>query len=155
MGRAVIPPGLLFALGLLRADWWVGPDFPKVAISRERHMQLNIPECFAFIVLPSQQATFTPVFPGCPLRTAVRFDPDSYGDHALPWNPNTCESLCAPFKNGVSVSPSHVELLHTSPTGLQCQKLQGLFLPVPDPHVWDFGMGLRTLTSVGESLWTS
>jgi len=57
-----------------------------MATSRERQL-LNIPESFAFNVLPSQQATFTPVFPGCPPRTAVRFDPDSYGDFALPWDP--------------------------------------------------------------------
>ena len=44
---------------------------------------LNIPESFASNVLPSP---FTPVFPGCPPRTAVRFDPDSYGDFALPWD---------------------------------------------------------------------
>ena len=66
--------------------------------------------------------------------------------------PSECESLCAAFKNGVSVSLSPVELLCTSPTGLQCQMLQRLFLPVLDPHVWGFVMGLRTLTLVGESL---
>ena len=37
------------------------------------------------------------------------------------------ESLCAPFKNGVSVSPSPMDLLCTSPTGLQCQMLRGSF----------------------------
>jgi len=57
-----------------------------MATSRERQL-LNTPESFAFSVLPSQQATFTPVFPGCPPRTEVRFDPDSYGDLALPWVP--------------------------------------------------------------------
>ena len=107
-------------------------DFPKMATSRERQL-LNIPEGFAFNVLPSQQATFTPVFPGCPPRTAVRFDPDSYGD-CFALGPSARESLCAPFKNGVSISPSPVELLRTSPAGLQCQMLQGLFLPVLDPH---------------------
>ena len=86
MGGAVIPPGLLFGLGLLSTDGWVWPDFPKMATSRERQL-LNIPESFAFNVLPSQQAAFTPIFPGCPPRTAVRFDPDSYGDFALPWDP--------------------------------------------------------------------
>ena len=50
-------------------------------------MLLDIPESFAFNVLPSEQATFTPVFPGCPPRTAVRFDSDSHGDFALPWVP--------------------------------------------------------------------
>ena len=60
--------------------------------SQNGHLQreawlLNIPESFASNVLPSQQATFTPLFPGDPPRTAVRFDPDAYGDFALPWDP--------------------------------------------------------------------
>ena len=59
---------------------------------------------------------------------------------------SACESLCVPFKNGVSVSPSPVELLRTSPNGLQCQMLQGRFLPVPEPHTWEFDVGLRSLT---------
>ena len=29
---------------------------------------------------------------------------------------------------------------------------RGLFLPVPDPHTWEFDVGLRTLTPVGMSL---
>ena len=125
----MIPLWLLFALGLLSAD---GLDqiFPKWP-PPEKGMLLNIPKNFASNVLPSQQATYTPVFPGGPPRTAVRFDPDSYGDFALS---SAHESLRAPFKNGVSIFPSPVELLCTSPTGLQCQMLQGLFLPVPDPH---------------------
>ena len=81
----MIPPGLLFALGLLSlTDRWA-------RFSQNGHLQkgtlLNIPKSFAFNVLPSQQAMFTPVFPGCPPRTVVRFDPDSHGDFALPWNP--------------------------------------------------------------------
>ena len=91
----MIPPGLLFALRFLSTDGRVGPDFPKVATSRERQL-LNIPKNFAFNVLPSQQATFTPVFPGCPPRTVVRFDPDSLGDFALPWDSvhmNVCVCL--------------------------------------------------------------
>ena len=64
----------------------MGPDFPQMATLGERQL-LNIPESFSFNVLPSQQAAFTPVFPGCPPRTAVRSDPDSYGEFALPWDP--------------------------------------------------------------------
>ena len=63
----------------------VGPDFSKMATSRERQL-LNIPQSFAFNVLPSQQATFTPDFPGGPPRTVVRFYPDSLRDFALPWD---------------------------------------------------------------------
>ena len=73
----------------------------------------------------------------------------------LALGPSAHEGLCALFKNGLSISPSSVDLLHTSSTSLQCQILQGLFLPVPDPHTWEFDVGLRTLTPVGESLWTS
>ena len=81
-GQGWIPPGLLFGLGLLSTDGW-GQIFPKWP-PPEKGMLLNIPESFAFNVPLSQQARFTPVFPGCPPRTAVRFDPDSYGDIALP-----------------------------------------------------------------------
>ena len=79
------PPGLLFALGLVSTDK-SGHIFPKWP-PPEKGTLLNIPESFASNVLPSQQATFTPVFPGGPPRTAVRFDPDSCGDFALPWDP--------------------------------------------------------------------
>ena len=129
----------------------MGQIFPKWP-PPEKDSLLNIPKSFAFRVLPSQQATFTPVFPGCPPRTAVRFDPDSLGNFALPWDSvyvNVCVHL---LRTGVSFSPSPLELLHTSPTGLQCQILWGLFLPVPDPYMWEFDVGLRTLTPVGESL---
>ena len=74
----MIPPGLLFALGLL---------ISQHGYLQRKELLLNIPESFAFNVLPSQQATFTPVFPGCPPRTVVRFDPHSYGDLTLPWVP--------------------------------------------------------------------
>ena len=52
----MIPPGLLFALGLLSTDGW-GQIFPKWP-PPEKGMLLNIPESFAFNDLPSQQATF-------------------------------------------------------------------------------------------------
>ena len=80
----MIPPGWLFALGLLSTDRW-GQIFPKWP-PPEKGMLLNIPERFASNVLPQQQATFTTLFPGCPPRKAVRFDSDSYGDLALPWD---------------------------------------------------------------------
>ena len=83
----MIPPGLLFALGLLSSWLTGGARFSQNGHLQRKVLLLNIPESFASNVLPSQQATFTPVFPGCPPRTAVRFDPDSYGDLALPWDP--------------------------------------------------------------------
>ena len=91
------------------------------------------------------------VFPGDPPRTEVRSDSDSYGASALTWDPVHI-NVCVPFKNGVSIPPSPMELLHTIPTGLQFQVLWGLFLPMPDPWVWGLDVGLRTLTPVDESL---
>ena len=60
--------------------------------------------------------------------------------------------LCAPSKSGASVFPSFVELLHSSPTGLQGQMLWGLLLPMPDRQVGVPDMGFGTLTPVGEPL---
>ena len=63
-----------------------GARFSQNGHLQRKALLLNIPESLAFNILPSQQAPFTPVFPGCPPRAAVRFDPDSYGDLALPWD---------------------------------------------------------------------
>ena len=62
------------------------------------------------------------------------------------------ESLCVPFKNEVSISASPMERLCTSPTGPQCQMLQGLPLPMPDPQEWDPDPWFRTLTLIVESV---
>ena len=141
----MIPPELLFGLGLLSTDGW-GLIFPKWP-PPEKHTLMKIPKRFASAFLPPQQATFTPVFPGPP-STASRSDPDSHRDPALPWDAVHVK-VCAPSKNGVSASPSPMELMRTN---LQCQMLWGLFLPVPDPHMWGFDVGLRTLTARGETL---
>ena len=82
----MIPPGLLFALGLLSSWLMGGARFSQNGHLQGKALLLNIPERFAFNVLPSQQATFTPVFPGGPPRTVVTFDPDSHGDFALSWD---------------------------------------------------------------------
>ena len=119
-------------------------------------MLMNIPEIFVSKVIPPQQGTVpfppTPIFPGDPLRTAVRSNPDCYGASALSWDPVHNESLCVPLKYAVSISPSPGDLLSTSPTGFQCQMLWGLFLPMLDPQAWGPDVGLRTLTPIGEFL---
>ena len=66
----------------------------------------------------------------------------------------TWKSVCTFQEWGLHFPQSH-GLLHPSPTGLQCQMLWGLFLPMPDPQVWGFDVGLRTLTPIGECLWYS
>ena len=135
----MILPGLLFALRLLSADGW-GQIFPKW-LPPEEGTLLNISESFASNVLPPQQATFTPVFPGGPPRTAVRFDPDSYGAFALPWDPVHMKVCVCLSRMGISVSSSPLELLHTSPTGLQCQMFRGFFFPVQIPSRGDLTWG--------------
>ena len=116
---------------------------------------MNIPKSFASNVLPTQWAPFTPCFPKRSSENCSQVWPRFLWSLCFVLGPSAHESLCVPFKNGVSVSPSPVELLCTSPTGLQCQMLRGLFLPVPDPQAWGLDVGLRTLTPVGESLWNS
>ena len=66
----------------------------------------------------------------------------------FPLGPGAHETLCAPSKSGVSVSPSPLELLRSSPAGLQSQMLWGFLLLMPD-H-WSLTWGLRTLTPMGE-----
>ena len=150
MGGAVIPPGLLFGPGLLSTEGW-GQIFPKWP-PPENCMQMNVPKSFASNVLPPQQGTFTPVFPGGPPRTVVSSDPDSYGDFALPWDPMHVIVCVRLLRMGSLFPPDPWKCRCTSPTGLQCQMLWGVFLPVPDLHAWEFDMGLETLTPEGESL---
>ena len=45
-----------------------------------------------------------------------------------------------------------MELLCLNLSGLQCQMLQGILLPMPDPQVWDPNVEVQTLTPVGEPL---
>ena len=86
-GRGCDPTWVVVCPGASQqlTDGW-GQIFPKWP-PPEKGTLLNIPESFAFNALPSQQAMLTPLFPGFPPRTAVRFDPDSHGDFALPWEP--------------------------------------------------------------------
>ena len=56
-------------------------------------------------------------------RPAGRSGPTSYQMTALALVPGVCGILCAPFNSKVSTSPSPVELMQLSPTGLQKQML--------------------------------
>lgn len=153
MSGTVIPPGLLFGLVLLSTDEW-GQIFPKWPLLEEQ-IQMIIPATFASNVLTPQWATVTPCFSRRSSKNCSQVWP------IFPWSlcfalqPSAHESLCAPFKKWSSFHPSPMELLRTSPIGLQWQMLQGLLLPMPDLQVWGPDMELRTLTPVGESLWYS
>ena len=146
----MIPPGLLFGLGLLSADGWgqISPKWPPL----KEYMPMNTPETFASSVLPPQPATVTLCFPRRSSKNCSQIQPRFLWSLCFALGPSVHESLCASFKNGVSISLSLVELLHTSPIGPQCQTLWVLFLPMPETQVWGPDLGLRTFTSVGESL---
>ena len=120
--------------------------------SPEKCTLMNILESFAFNVLPLQRTTVTPCFPRRSSRNCSQVQPRFLWSLCFALGPSAHESLCVPFKNGVFISPSPMELLHTSPTDLQRQMLQGLFIPMPDPQVWGPDMGPRTLTPLDESL---
>ena len=120
----MIPPGFLFGLELLSSDG-LGQIFPKWPPPEKGTLQ-NIPESFASSVLPSQ-ATFTPCFPSMSSKNCSQVSSRFLWRLCFALGPNACEILCVPFKNGVSISLSPMELLHTSPTGLQCQMLWGSF----------------------------
>ena len=131
----MIPPGLLFALGLLSSWLMGGTRFSQNGHLQRKALLLNIPESFAFNVLPLQQATFTPVFPECPPRTVVKFDPDSLGDFALPWDPVHVKVCVHLLRMGLRFPQSHGALAH-KPHWPSVPDALGLFLPVLDPpHV--------------------
>ena len=115
----------------------------------KKGMLMNIPKSFTSNVLPLQQATFTPVFPGCPPRTAVSFDPDSYGDLALPWDPVEVKFCVCLLRMGSPFPPVPWSSYAQAPLAFNARCT---FLPVPDPHTWESDVGLRTLTPIGESL---
>ena len=145
----MISPELLFGLGF-SAVMGGASFFPKWPLLEE-HMLMIIPENFASNILPPQQTTVTLCFPRRSSKNCNQVLPRFLWSLCFALGPSVNENLYAPFKNGVSMSPSPVELLSTSPTGLQCQMLQGLLL-MPDPQAWGPDVGLRTLTPLVDSL---
>ena len=75
------------------------------------------------------------------------------GSLLLPPSPDTHSTLCVPSKGGVSVSPSSVEVLQSSPASLQSLILWEFLFLLPNLQVGKPDVGLRTLTPVGGLLW--
>ena len=126
-GWAVIPPGLLFGLGLLSSWLTGGARFSQNGHLQRKAWLLNIPDSFAFNVLPSQQATFTPVFPGCPPRTVVRFDSDSHGDFALPWDPVHVKVCVRLLRMGSPFPPVPWSSCAQAPLAFNARRSRGSF----------------------------
>ena len=104
--------------------WWVGPHFSKMATSTGIHTDdyswdlcLQCPS--------SQQAKVTPCFPRRSSKNHRQVWLPFLWSLCFVLGPSAHKSLCAPLKSGVSISPSPMELLHTSLTGPQCQMLGG------------------------------
>ena len=97
--------------------------------------------------LPPTSAVDLPILAG-------RSGPVSYGVTAFfPQGAGMHKTLCVPSKSGVSVSPSPVEILQSSPAGLQSQNRWGLLLLLLGQQPGKPGVGLRTFTPLGELLW--
>ena len=88
-----------------------------------------------------------------PPRPAGRSGPGSYEVIASSLGPIAHETLIAPSKCGVSLSPSPVAFLWSSLTDILSQMLQGFLIPVTDPQAGETDMGLRTVTAMGKHLW--
>ena len=116
--------------------------------------QVLVPKCWppdtsTTSVLVNKWVIAIPCLPRRLLRPVGRFGLGLY--EIL--GPGAHETLCAPSKSTVSVSPSPVDLLHSCPAGLQRQMLWGLLLLMTDPLTGEPVMGLRALTPMGELLW--
>ena len=121
----MIPPGLLFGLDFLQTIW-VGPDFPKMATSRETHTD----ECSQELCLqcPSpQQATFTPCFPRRSSKNCSQVQPNFLWRFWFALGPSAHESLCVLFKNGVSVSAVPSSSCAQAPLAFNARSSMGSF----------------------------
>ena len=136
----MIPPRLLLGLGLLTPDGW-GQIFSKMATYRGIHTNDYSRE----LCLQCPSPTMIHSHPNFPRRSKSSLASLTQ-ILCLALGPSAHESLCVPFKNVVSMSPSPMELLCTS------HMLWGLLLPMPDPQEWELDIGLRTLTPMGEPL---
>ena len=100
--------------------YWVRQGFgDQLLASRRSHADRN-----SLISLPPEslsleRATVVPHLRRRPSRARGQFWPGFYEVRAFALGPSAYEALCGPTKNGVSVLSSSVELLQSSPAGLQ------------------------------------
>ena len=127
----------LFGVGQVLVPKWQSPG---------QFTLMDAPQCtHHWCPCPHSEPHLPSTFTGDPLRPAGRSGPGSYEVTAFALGPGAHETLCAPSQSGVSVSPSPVELLHSSAAGLQSQMLWGLLLLMPNPQAEEPEEGLRTL----------
>ena len=112
---------------------WLGPGLGAYVLSKTWDFRCILLEMCAttFYVPREPQLSLTSL--RYPPRIAGRSGPDYYGVTAVVLEPSVYKILCACSRIGVSVSPSPMECLHSSPDGLQSQMVWGLCLMMPDP----------------------
>ena len=141
----MIPPGLLFALGHL-SSWLMGGArfFQNGHLQRKAAAQYSQELCFQCPSLTTSH--IHPCFLRMSSKNCGQVSP------RFPWRLcfalglSAHESLCAPFKNQVSDSPSPMELQHPGPTGFQCQIFRGSFslcqIPTHESLMWGSELSL-------------
>ena len=102
---------------------WLGPGLgDKTVTSRRAHMPMSTPCYLCYqCPCPHSESQPLPASPGDPPRPAGRSGPGLYGVTAFSLGLGAHESLCVPSKSGVSVSPSPVKFLWSSPTGFKAK----------------------------------
>ena len=121
----------------LEAAGWDQVMIPQRQTSRRVHTdQQSLGPLPPVSLLPSEPQ-LTPASPGDLPGLVGRSSSGSYGITFLWCVPVVHETLCVPSKSGVSVSPSPVELLNSSPTGASSSGYQILRL---DSLLWGSGL---------------
>lgn len=105
-------------------------------------------------MLPSTSVLVPTVSQNHPLLPQETLKDQQVGhwSHCFALGPSACENLYVPSENGVSISPSPVELLRSSLAGLQNKLLWRLLLPMTDPQDREPAVGFITLPLVGTLL---
>ena len=117
----------------------------KMAASRIAHTIECTPISLPPVFLSPQWPQPPPPFPGASTKPANTAGSGSYEVTAFSLGPSAHKTLCAPSNHGISVSLSSIELLYSSPTGLQSQMLWGLFLQTPRLRKLTWGSELSLL----------
>ena len=133
MGGAVFPPCLLFGLGLLSTG-----GLCHISSKRQPSGKLTLVNSLRTSpsnVLPPQQATTLPAFPGYSPRPASLSDSDSYRVPALPRDTEHIQEFCVGPPREKFLFPPVLWSSWTHPSGLQCQRLRQL-----TSQAWETGM---------------
>ena len=94
-----------------------------------------LPQIWCQALCPQGGLQWPPPSTGDSLRSAGRSDPGSFQMTASALGCSAPEILCAPFKSGVSVPHSPLELLKVSSTGLQSLAFWGLVFLLQTPYL--------------------